>query len=451
MDNSILYVVMIFLAGLALTIPVFMSLFVAGIVGMAFFAQAQMPFDTQSMLLLEGFYKAMDNFALVVVLFFVLCGNIMTAGSIVKRLINFAKALVGFFPGGLAMAGVIACALFGAISGSTVATVVAIGGFMIPALVADGYDEGFSIGLMTSAPILGVIVPPSIAMMLYAAVTNDSLAALFMTGYAPAFLLIGSLCAFSYFSCTRRGMKMRPLPKAAEFWGTFRESIWAVLLPVIIFVGIYSGVFTANEAAVIACVYAFFIEIFVHKNMTFAQARKVISTSAVQSGTLLIIVSGATVFGKYLTVERLPDMLADAVTASITNKWVFLAVVNVFLLGVGMFMDIVSATIIITPILLPMLAKFEINTLHFGLLMTVNLGIGYITPPVGVSLYIAMTLAKRDLIFVARSILPFLIIQLAVLAILVYWPDLSLFLPKIFYPQSVEAGYLIDAASGGGM
>ncbi|MBI5442681.1 MAG: TRAP transporter large permease [Deltaproteobacteria bacterium] len=451
MDNTILYVILFFFVALGLTIPVALSLFAAGIVGLAFFAQAQMSFETQSMLLLEGFYKAMDNFSLVVVLFFVLCGNIMTAGSIVKKLINFAKALVGFFPGGLAMAGVVACGLFGAISGSTVATVVAIGGFMIPALVADGYDEHFSVGLMTSSPILGIIIPPSISMMLYAAVTNDSLAALFMTGYAPGALLIGSLCVYSYVVCKRRGMATRSLPSFKEFVSTLRDSIWAILLPVIIFVGIYTGIFTASEAAVIASVYAFVIELWVHKNMTLAIAKKVMVTSAVQSATLLIIVSGATVFGKYLTVERLPDMITDAVTANITNKWVFLGIVNLFLLVVGMFMDIISATIIITPILLPMLAKFGINTLHFGLLMTVNLGIGYITPPVGVSLYIAMTLAKKDLIYVVRSILPFLLLQIAVLAILVYWPDLSLFLPKIFYPAAVEAGYLLEGAAGGGM
>ncbi|MBI5017785.1 MAG: TRAP transporter large permease [Deltaproteobacteria bacterium] len=451
MDKSILYVILIFFGLLGLTIPVYMSLFAAGIVGMAFFAQTQMPFEIQSMLLVEGFYKAMDNFALVVVLFFVLCGNIMTAGSIVKKLINFAKAVVGFFPGGLAMAGVVACGLFGAISGSTVATVVAIGGFMIPALIADGYDESFSVGLMTSAPILGIIIPPSISMMLYAAVTNDSLAALFMTGYVPGFLLIVSFCLYAYIVARRGGMVMRARPSWAEFWATVKDSIWAILLPVIIFVGIYSGVFTANEAAVIASVYAFIVEIFIHKNLSFGQAKKVIVSSAVQSATLLIIVSGATVFGKYLAVERLPELIAETVTASITNKWVFLGIVNLFLLVVGMFMDVVSATIIITPILLPLLARFGINTLHFGLLMTVNLGIGYITPPVGVSLYIAMTLAKKDLIFVVRSILPFLALQIAVLAILVYWPDLILFLPKLFYPEAVQAGFMSGLGTGGGM
>lgn len=451
MDSSILYVILIFFGALGVTIPVFLSLFIAGVIGMAFFAETVMKFETQSMLLLEGFYKSMDNFSLVAVLFFVLCGNIMTAGSIVEKLLRFAKAVVGFFPGGLGMAGVVACGLFGAISGSTVATVVAIGGFMIPALIAEGYNERYTIGIMTTAPILGIIIPPSISMILYSAVTNDSLAALFMTGYMPGVLIILSFCTYTYFSAKRSGMTMQKIPNLPEFIATVKDSIWAILLPVIIFIGIYSGMFTANEAAVVACVYAFIVELFIHKNMTFGQAKKIMVSSAVSTATLLVIVAGSSVFGKYLTVERLPEIIAGAVTANITTAWAFLLVVNIFLLVVGMFMDIVSATIIITPILLPLLAKFGINSLHFGLLMTVNLGIGYVTPPVGVSLYIASAIAKRDLVYVVRSCLPFIILQIFLLGILTYVPDISLYLPKIFYPKAVEAGYMAGVDESGGI
>lgn len=451
MDNSIFYVILIFLGALAVTIPVSLSLFIAGVIGMAFFAETVLSFDRQSMLLLEGFYKSMDNFSLVAVLFFVLCGNIMTAGSIVEKLLRFAKSLVGFMPGGLGMAGILACALFGAISGSTVATVVAIGGFMIPALIAEGYDESYSIGSMTTAPILGIIIPPSISMILYSAVTNDSLAALFMTGYVPGILIIASMCLYTYVIARRSGMVRQKSPSFREFMAILRDSIWAILLPVVIFVGIYSGMFTANEAAVVACVYAFVVELFIHKNMTFGQARKIIVSSAVTTATLLIIVAGSSVFGKYLTVERLPEIIAGAVTSNITSAWAFLLVVNLFLLVVGMFMDIVSATIIITPIMLPMLAKFGINSLHFGLLMTVNLGIGYVTPPVGVSLYIASAIAKRDLMFVVRAVLPFIILQIIILALLTYVPDLSLSLPKVFYKEAVEAGYAVGVDESGGI
>ncbi len=436
MENPIFIILALLLGMLGLTGPVYLALFLTGVLGLAFFAQSSMPFDVQSQLLVLGFYKSMDNFALVVVLFFVLCGNIMTSGSIVKKLIRVANAVVGFLPGGLGMAGIIACGLFGAISGSTVATVVAIGGFMIPALVKEGYPEDYSIGVMTAAPILGIIIPPSISMILYSMVTNDSLQALFMTGYMPGFLITGAFCVYTYFVCRRSGMKMQKPEPFREVLKAFKEGFWALMLPVIIFGGIFSGVFTANEAAVISCVYAFAVEIFIHKDMTFGQAKKVIISSAITSGTLLVIVAGATVFGKYLTVEKLPQMLTEMVTSNITSKVMFLAVVNVFLLVVGMFMDIISATMILTPIFLPMLHEFGINTLHFGLLMTVNLGIGYITPPVGVSLYISGAVADRNIIYVSKAVAPFILIQMALLGVMTYWEDLILFLPRFFYPGS---------------
>lgn len=441
MDNTIYFVLLLLIGALASTIPVYMCLFFTGIIGLAFFAQSSMPFDVQSMLLVQAFYRSMDKFALVVVLFFILCGNIMTSGSIVDKLIRLAKGMVGFFPGGLGMAGVLACGLFGAISGSTVATVVAIGGFMIPALVAEGYEESYAVGVMTAAPILGIVIPPSISMILYAMITNDSLAALFMTGFVPGVLIMGAFCAYTYVVCRRGGFRMERTPRVKEFLALLNpfdreQCFWALLLPVIIFGGIFSGAFTANEAAVVACVYAFLVEIFIHKDMKLAQVKKVIVSSAVTSATLLVIVAGATVFGKYLTVERLPEMITQAVTANITSKWVFLIVVNLFLLIVGMFMDIISATLILTPIFLPMLAKFGIHTIHFGLLMTVNLGIGYITPPMGVSLYITGAVAKKDLIYVTRAVIPFIVLQIIILLLLTYWSDLVLYFPKMLYPGS---------------
>ncbi|MDF1555681.1 MAG: TRAP transporter large permease [Deferrisomatales bacterium] len=434
MDTGILVALSLLLGMLALTVPVYLALFTTGVLGMVVLAGSGLPFDIQSLQLVDSFYKSMDKFPLVVVLFFILCGNIMTSGTIVDKLVKVAKAMVGFLPGGLGMAGVLACGLFGAISGSTVATVVAIGGFMIPALVEDGYDEAYSVGVMTTAPILGIVIPPSISMILYAMITNDSLEALFMTGFVPGALIMVAFCIYTYVVCKRGGMRGATPPSVAEFVAVLREGIWALLLPVIIFGGIFSGVFTANEAAVVACVYAFIVEIFIHRDMTLTAARRVTVSSAVTSGTLLIIVAGATVFGKYLTLERIPEAITGAVTASITSKLVFLLVMNIFLLIVGMFMDVISATMILTPVFLPMLYQFGINTLHFGLLMTVNLGIGYVTPPMGVSLYITGAMAEKDLIYVTRAVMPFIAIQIGILFLLTYWPELVLFLPRIFYP-----------------
>ncbi|MBN2428474.1 MAG: TRAP transporter large permease [Deltaproteobacteria bacterium] len=427
MENSYLIILAVLFGTLAATVPVFMALFFTGLIGLVWVAGI----DPQ--IVIEVLYRSMDKFALIVVLFFVLCGNIMTTGSIVEKLVKTANSVAGFLPGGLAIAGVIACGLFGAISGSTVATVVAIGGFMIPALIEHHYDESFSVGIMTTAPILGVVIPPSISMILYAMVTNDSLEALFLTGFIPGIMIIIGLSLYAYFFCRKKTFDTLKRPPLREVLKVLRESIWALFLPVLIFGGIYSGVFTANEAAVVACFYAFFVEVCIHRDMKLKDIKRVIVSSAVTSATLLVIVAGASVFGEYLTFEQIPGKIADAVVTNIHNPYVFLLAVNILLLIVGMFMDIISATLILTPIFLPLLSQFGIDTMHFGLIMTINLGIGYCTPPLGVSLYISSTVVDRDILFVTKAVLPFLAIQFVILLILTYWADLVMFLPRLVY------------------
>ena len=427
MTIELIIIMLVLLGGMAATVPVFMTLFFTGVIGFAVFA------DMPLLMMAQTMFRSMDNFALVVVLFFVLCGNIMTSGSIVDKLIKVANAVVGWLPGGLGMAGVLACGLFGAISGSTVATVVAIGGFMIPALLEQKYDEKYALGVMTTSPVLGVIIPPSISMILYSMVTSCSLEKLFMTGFVPGVFIMVAICVYTYIVCRRGDQVPTPVPTFREVVSAFREGFWSLMLPVIIFGGIFSGVFTANEAAVIACVYAFFVEIVIHRDMKWNQVFKVSVNSAVTSATLLIIVAGATCFGRYLSLRGIPMAITDAVVGQIKSPWVFLLAMNVILLVVGMFMDIISATLILTPIFLPMLHSFDINVLHFGLLMTVNLGIGYCTPPLGVSLYITGALANRNLIYVTKAVMPFVIIQIGVLLLITYWPDAVLFLPKFFY------------------
>lgn len=427
MDTPSLLILAVLLGALATTVPVFMALFFTGMLGLVYLV------GIDAQIGIEVLYRSMDKFALIVVLFFVLCGNIMTTGSIVQKLIKTANVLVGFLPGGLAMAGVLACGFFGAISGSTVATVVAIGGFMIPALIENGYEEEFSVGIMTTAPILGIIIPPSISMILYAMVTNDSLEVLFLTGFIPGVLIMLAMSLYAWWFCRRKQLPTQKRPTLGEAVTVVRESIWALMLPVVIFGGIYSGTFTANEAAVVACFYAFFVEICIHRDMRLRDVKKVIVASAITSATLLVIVAGASVFGEYLTFEQIPDKIANAVVANIQSPWAFLLAVNILLLIVGMFMDIISATLILTPIFLPLLAKFGVSTLHFGLLMTINLGIGYCTPPLGVSLYISGAVVDKGLVYVSRAVLPFLAIQIALLMLLTYWPDLVLLLPRLVY------------------
>jgi C4-dicarboxylate transporter DctM subunit len=374
----------------------------------------------------------MDNFALVVVLFFILCGNIMTAGSMVEKLIKVANTLVSWLPGGLGMAGVLACGLFGAISGSTVATVVALGGFMIPALMDNGYPQKYTLGLMTTSPNLGVIIPPSIGMILFSMISNVSLEGLFLTGFLPGVLIMLGVCLYSYFFFRRKTEIVRmPVPKPMEVLAVLKEGFWSLMLIVIIFGGIFSGAFTANEVAVVACVYAFIVELFIHKSMKFSAVKKITVSSAVTSATLLIIVAGATCFGRLLTLEDIPGKIIEAVLTTVHSPIMFLLAMNIVLLFVGMFMDIISATMILGPVFLPMLDAFGVSWMHFGLIMTVNLAIGYCTPPMGVSLYITGAIANKDIIYISKAVIPFLLIQLAVLALITYLPDFILWLPRL--------------------
>jgi tripartite ATP-independent transporter DctM subunit len=427
MQWSYIIPLLILLGTMVTYMPVFMCLFYTALICVLAFT------DYPVILLVQSIFKSMDNFALVVVLFFILCGNIMTTGTIVEKLIKFTNVLVSWLPGGLGMAGVIACAIFGAISGSTVATVVALGGFMIPALLANGYEEHYSIGLMTTSGNLGVIIPPSIGMILFSMISNCSLQGLFLTGFVPGVLITLGTCIYTYFIFRKDEKVVRmPVPTLNDFWVTFKDCFWALMLPGVIFIGIYSGMFTANEAAVVSCVYAFIVELFIHKSMKFDQVKKVVVGSAVTSASLLIIVGGATCFGRYLALESIPAKITEAVTAGIHSPIVFLLIMNVVLLVVGTLMDIISATLIIGPICIPLLIAFGIDPIHFGLIMTVNLAIGYCTPPVGVSLYIAGSVANRDIVYVTKSVMPFLVIQTAILLLITFFPEMVMWLPKLF-------------------
>ena len=426
METSHVVILAILLGCMATYIPVYMCLFFTAVLGFIFFT------DLPILLLAQTLFRSMDNFALVVVLFFILCGNIMTAGTIVEKLIKVANAVVSWLPGGLGMAGVLACGLFGAISGSTVTTVVALGGFMIPALIDNGYPQKYTLGVMTTSPNLGVIIPPSIGMILYSMISNVSLEGLFLTGFLPGVLIMFGVCLYTYFIFRKKkDIVRKPIPRPAELLAVFKEGFWSLMLPVIIFGGIFSGAFTANEAAVVACVYAFIVELLIHRSMKFSDVKKVTVSSAVTSATLLIIVAGATCFGRLLTLENIPGKITETVLAAIESPYMFLLVMNVLLLFVGMFMDIISATMILGPVFLPMLNAFGISWMHFGLILTVNLAIGYCTPPMGVSLYITGAIANKDLIYVSKAVIPFIVIQMAVLFIITYIPDAVLWLPRV--------------------
>lgn len=426
MTTPDLILLLILLGAMAAYIPVFICLVFAALGG--FFLFTEMPL----LLVFQTLLRSLDNFALVVVLFFILCGNVMTSGKIVEKLIRIAQAFVGFLPGGLGMAGVVACAFFGAISGSTVATVVAIGGFMIPALKAHGYPERYAVGVMTTAPNLGVIIPPSIGMILYSMISNVSLEGLFLTGFLPGILITLGTCLYTaWIFRNNKDLHTRRMD-GREILAALKDGIWALLLPVIIFGGIFSGMFTANEAAVVASAYAILVEMFIHRSMDFKRLKHVVVDSAVTSATLLIIVAGATVFGRYMTLQNIPGRITEAVLAGVSSPEALLLLMNILLLFVGMFMDIISATLILGPVLLPIILHYGIDPLHFGLILTVNLALGYCTPPVGVSLFITGSVAGKNLMYMSRAVMPFLAIQVLVLLLISYFPAAVLWLPKIF-------------------
>jgi tripartite ATP-independent transporter DctM subunit len=427
MDASHLIILLVLLGGMAAVVPIGMCLFFTAVVGFLMFTNIPL------LMLAQSLFRSMDNFALVVVLYFILCGNIMTSGKIVDKLIKFSHALVSWLPGGLGMAGCLGCGLFGAISGSTVATVVALGGFMIPALMKNNYPEDFTIGIMTSSPNLGIIIPPSISMILYCLISNVSLEGLFLTGFFPGVAIILFTSLYTYWVLKdNKAIPREPFPNLKSLWIVFKDCFWALMLPVVIFGGIYSGAYTANESAVIACVYALIVELFIHKAIKWKDVFRITSVSAMTSGSLLFIVAGATCFGRYLTVDNIPGRVTEAVLAHIQSPYLFLLISQILLLIIGMVMDVISATLILGPVFIPMLRAYGIDLMHFGLLMTVNLAIGYCTPPVGVSLYITGAMTKRDVGYVSRAVLPFVIIQIIVLFIFTYWEGLALYLPRVF-------------------
>lgn len=426
MEATHLLIPLILLGGMIAYVPVFLCLFYTAVAGFFIFG------DYPILLLFQSLFRSMDNFSLVVVLFFILCGNIMTAGSIVEKLIKVANTLVSWLPGGLGMAGVISCGLFGAISGSTVATVVALGGFMIPALIKNGYPEPYTLGLMTTSPNLGVIIPPSIGMILYSMISNVSLEGLFLTGFLPGILIIIGVCVYSYFYFRTREEIIRfPVPDPRTLLEVIKEGSWSLMLPVIIFGGIFSGVFTANEAAVVACIYSLIVEMWIHKSLKIQDVKKIIVDSAITSGTILVIVAGATCFGRLLTFENIPNQLASVALSAVQSPVVFLLVMNILLLLIGMLMDNISATLILGPVFLPMLASYHIDVMHFGLILTINLAIGYCTPPMGVSLYITSSISNRNLIYISKAVIPFILIQVVVLFVMTYLPGAALWLPKV--------------------
>jgi C4-dicarboxylate transporter, DctM subunit len=379
-------------------------------------------------------FNGMDNFILLAIPFFILAGNIMAEGSISKKLVLSMQLLVGRLPGGMAIAAIMACIFFAAISGSSPATVIAIGSIMIPALVKHGYDEKFATGLLTSSGSLGILIPPSIPMVLYALVMNVSVGSMFSAGIIPGFLIGGILIGYSVIKAKKYNWKSTRKYTWKETFTLLRSASWGIAMPVIVLGGIYSGVFTPTEAAAVSVIYALFVEIFIYRDMSIKKFHKVLRNSVILSSALLFIIASAMVFIWLITRERLPVIAADFIMEHIKNKYVFLLAINIFLLLVGCVMDIVSAIIVISPILAVALLKYDINLIHYGIMMIVNIELGFLTFPFGLNLFVSMGITGKSLTYIGKAVMPFLILMIGGLLLITYIPEISLYLPRLMYP-----------------
>jgi C4-dicarboxylate transporter, DctM subunit len=404
------------------------------------FTMTDVPLDAVALKLFTG----IEKFEILCVPFFILAGNLLMHGGVAHRLIAFATSMVGHMAGGLGLATVVACAIFASVSGSSPATVVAIGAIMIPAMAAKGFPVRFSTGIVASSGALGILIPPSIVMVLYAlsiggmhavgpsgeVITAASVRALFAAGVFPGLLMATLLGVTTWYLARKRGY---PRAERAD-WGerarAFRGCFWGLTLIVVILGGIYAGLFTPTEAAAMSAVYAFIIAVYVYKDLALRDVPRVLVASASMSAMLLYIITNAVLFSFLLTHEQIPHAIADWIIAQGFGRIEFLLVANVLLLAAGCVMEPASVTLILAPIFFPVAARLGIDPVHLGIIMVVNMEIGMMTPPVGLNLYVASGVSKLGLTETSKAVIPWLLTMLGFLMIVTYWPDLSLWFPR---------------------
>jgi C4-dicarboxylate transporter DctM subunit len=375
-------------------------------------------------------FTGIEKWEIMAVPFFILAGNFLTHGGVARRMIDFAASLVGHFYGGLALAGIMACAMFALVCGSSVATVVAIGSIVLPAMVKAGYPMRFGAGVITVAGSLGILMLPSIPKVMYAISTNTSIGALFVAGLLPGILLTFMLCGVTWWIARRNKYPRMARADWKTRWRAFRGSIWGLMLVVIIIGGIYAHIFTATEAAAVSAVWAFFVSVFVYKDMGMKDVPKVLLNSANMSAMLLYIITNAALFSFILTDEQIPQVLSSWILDEQMTMVMFLLLVNVLLLMAGNFMEPSSIILIMAPIIYPAAMALGINPVHLGILIDVNMEVGLCHPPVGLNLYVASGISKLGITEMTKAVLPWLLTLLVFLVIVTYWPELSIWLPR---------------------
>jgi C4-dicarboxylate transporter DctM subunit len=437
MNTAIIFGLLVALMLTGMPISIALGLTVLSFV----FLFTNVPVEAVSLKLFTG----IENFEIMAIPFFILAGNFLTHGGVARRMINFATSMVGHWYGGLGLAGVLACALFAAVSGSSPATVIAIGSIMLPAMVKQGFPKRFGAGVITTSGALGILIPPSIVMVVYAVATGGSVALdpngvrvssasvgqLFMAGVIPGFMLASLLGLTTFYRAWKNDYPRMQRATWLERWVAFRKCVWGLLLIGIVLGGIYAGWFTPTEAAAISAVYAFVIAVFVYRDMGLRDVPRVLLGSANMSAMILYIITNAVLFSFLMANENIPQQIAAWMSSAGVNWVVFLLVVNVLLLLAGNVMEATSIVLIMAPILFPVAVKLGIHPVHLGILMVVNMEVGMCHPPVGLNLYVASGIAKMGITELTIAVMPWLLTMIAFLGLVTYVPELSLWLPRM--------------------
>lgn len=417
----------VFFALLLFGLPIFASLALAVTLAMYLFG------NVDPLLVPMRMFSGMNNFSLMSIPFFILAAELMRIGGLSDRLIGLARALIGWVPGGLGAATVLSCLFFGSISGSSPATVIAIGSIMFPALVAAGYDRYFAIGLIATAGTLGPIVPPSIALIIYGSVTGTSVGKLFAAGVVPAIIIASLLITYSCWYAIRKKYPREKFPSFAEFWTALKRSLWGLGLPVILLGGIYTGLFTPTESAAAACLYGWLVGAVVYRTISIPSTMEILRNTGLLSGTLLLITAGASAFSWLLASTGTPTALASQILSGTTSPVAIMALFNLIMLVAGAFLDSASAIIVLAPLMQPIAAQVGVDAIHFGIITLVNLSIGMLTPPVGLNLFVAMAIANMSLYEVFKASIPMILLMLVALVLITYIPWISMVIPNMLF------------------
>lgn len=387
--------------------------------------------DLPLTLIVQRMFTSNDSFPFMAIPFFMLAGNIMTAGGVSRRLVDFADSLVGRMTGGLGIVANLAGMFFAAISGSSAATTAAVGSVVFPEMEKRGYDRSFSAAIIAAAGETGIVIPPSVVMVVYGVIAGVSIGDMFLGGFGPGLLMGFSMCAVVYFVCKRRGYKeINITAERPSIWKAFMGSIWGLLMPIIILGGIYGGIFTPTEAAAVAVLYGLFVGFFIYKDLKVKDIPKIILDSITSTAVIMFIMDAAGLFSWIITSEQVPVKLANYFVSLSSNPTVFLMLINVLLLIIGCFLNASAAVTILAPILVPIAITFGIDPVFFGILMTANLAIGCLTPPVGVDLFVAASISKEPIDKISKEILIFVFVLIIDLVLLTYIPQITMWLPN---------------------